>query len=127
MRYFEEPEHAELLCSMIYTFAKVTGVKHYPHWDQQTEVDRERYSDSIRELCEAVYEHRAQFENEEDIEPFDSGIWYRENWRIFPWAEPEYSNLTEINQEFVLSVAEFSMAMSGHFGTQLEPEEEVHE
>lgn len=127
MRYFEEPEHAELLCSMIYTFAKVCGIKHYPNWDQQTEVDRERYTDSIRELCEAVYEHRAQFESEEEMEPFEAGIWYRENWRIFPWAEPEYSNLTEINQEFVLSVAEITITMSGHFGTQLAPEEDVNE
>lgn len=127
MKYYEEPEHGELLCSMIYTFAKVCGTPHYPHWDQQVGADRERYSDAIKELCTAVYEHHSQFESEEDVEPFDSAIWYRENWRIFPWAEPEYQNLIEINQEFVLGVAEFCVSMSGHFGTQLSREEEGHE
>jgi hypothetical protein len=127
MRYFEEPEYGELLCSMIYTFAKVCGIPHYPHWDNQTEVDRERYSDAIRELCSAVYDHRSQFEDEADVTPFEASIWYRENWRIFPWSEPEYYNLPELNQEFVCSVAEFGLSMSGHFGTQLAPEEEVNE
>lgn len=127
MRYFEEPECSELLCAMIWTFAKVCGVLHYPNWEQQTEEDRERYADAIRELCSMVYDHRSQYEDENEAEPFDAGIWYRANWRIFPWSEPEYSNLTELNQEFVLSVAEFILSMSGHFGTQLDPEEEVHE
>jgi hypothetical protein len=125
-KYFEELEHGELLCSMIYTFAKVCGVLHYPHWDQQNHADHLRYSEALQELCSMIYDHRQQFEDEEDATPFDSGIWYRENWRIFPWGEPEYSNLTEINQEFVLSCAEFSISMSGHYGT-MTLDEKVHE
>lgn len=127
MSYFEEPEHGELLCAMIYTFARVCGVLHYPQWEQQAPVDRQRYTDALQELCVMVYDHRGQFEDEADATPFDTGIWYRENWRIFPWSEPEYSNLSELNQEFVMSCAEFNISMAGHYGTQLSPEEDVNE
>jgi hypothetical protein len=127
MRYFEETEHGELLCAMIYTFAKVCGVLHYPHWEQQATADRLRYSEALQELGEMIHDHQSQFKEDEQMAPFDASIWYRANWRIFPWCDPEYSNLTEINQEFVLSTAEFSIAMAGHYGTQLEPEEDVNE
>jgi len=124
-KYFEEQELAEVVCAMIATFARVCGIKHYPSWEQQVFADRQRYVDYLDTLTDQLADHFSMYEGD-DVEdgetppPFDAGIWYREAWRIFPWAEPDYGNLTHLQQDFVAQVAEFSAMMIGHYSTELE-------
>uniref|UniRef100_A0AB39CEH1 Uncharacterized protein n=1 Tax=Pseudomonas phage HRDY3 TaxID=3236930 RepID=A0AB39CEH1_9VIRU len=118
-KYFEENELAEVVCAMIATFARVCGIQHYPTWEQQVFADRQRYVEGLEELLDMLADHFANQDGMEDPETFDVSIWYRDNWRIFPWAEPDFPNLTHINQAFVLQVAEFASVMAGHYSTEV--------
>jgi len=109
---------AELLCAMIATFAKVCGLP-YPVWDQQHHVDQVRFVESITDLSDKIELHNNRQQNATEKEAFDVSGWYRDNWRIFPWAEPDYENTTDLQQDFVVQVAEFTLIMAGHFGTQV--------
>jgi hypothetical protein len=119
-KYFEENELAEVVCAMIATFARVCGIKHYPTWEQQVTADRLRYVDYLDTLTDQLSEHFANYTDDEQPDAFDAAIWYREAWRIFPWAEDSYENLTHLQQDFVAQVAEFSAMMIGHYSTELE-------
>ena len=119
-KYFEEQELAEVVCAMIATFARVCGIKHYPTWEQQGVADRQRYVDYLDTLTDQLSEHFSQYEEDEPHETFEAGIWYREAWRLFPWQDPEFDNLTHLQQDFVAQVAEFSAMMIGHYSTELE-------
>nr|DAF93709.1 MAG TPA: hypothetical protein [Myoviridae sp. ctshb19] len=119
MKHFEETELSEVLCAMICTFARVCGLK-YPAWADQCEADRMRYAEAMEVLSDMLATHNAQSAVNEQPGLFDISIWYNDNWRIFPWAEPDYANLQHLPQEFVVQVAEFILAMAGHLGTQLE-------
>ena len=123
--FYEEPQNAFMAYTMIAAYASLCGIQMRP-WDQLNDNERGYIVASIKDLDRLVYDHKEptledlqEAESEGiELEPLiDANVWYRQNWQIFPWGEPEPMNLLQIHHEFVLSVTQMLISMSGHYST----------